>query len=291
MSVLGSWELNWNGLTVGGQRNPFRFASVPEGLGVPDADARVAGRAMGGSSWVQVGAGVARRLQFEIRVMGGDVGGLWSLVERAKGAFIDLGVDITGDMQIASGRRVSFTGRPTKCEVVEYVPSGATAVLAAEVVCGDPRLLGTPEIIDIVLESGDWPGRPYPRDYADDSGGLSPDYGASVPQVGGRVDLLNPGNTFSDWRVTFHGPVTDPVARDDTNGRQIQWIGTVASGEELVIDTYDRTITLDGANAYTDVDGIPDWWRVPGGDVVVIMDGTATDATSHAVFEWTPAYL
>lgn len=56
----------------------------------------------------------------------------------------------------------------------------------------------------------------------------------------------NGGNRATPAVLTINGPVTNPVIYNDTTGQNLNFTTTLASGQTLVIDTYYRTVYLNG---------------------------------------------
>lgn len=65
------------------------------------------------------------------------------------------------------------------------------------------------------------------------------------------VFVPNGGNRPAPVTMTINGPVTNPTIINDTTGDTMSFSATIASGQSLVINSYYKTVTLNGANRRT----------------------------------------
>lgn len=94
-------------------------------------------------------------------------------------------------------------------------------------------------------------------------------FGANLS--GGGVSLTNVGTvtTWPTWQIT--GPVTGPIITNADTGQTLTFDPSfvVAAGQTLLINTDDRTVTLQGVNR-RDRLWVADWFGLPG----VLPDGS-----------------
>jgi hypothetical protein len=122
-------------------------------------------------------------------------------------------------------------------------------------------------------------------------------YPASDP-IGGR-SITNPGTAPTHWTLTFYGPVVNPSFT--INGIQFttdrQGGVTLAAGQSLVVNTYNRTVLFNGlpdASRYQCTNY--DTWAwdelllEPGANVIR-FDGTGLTAQSSAQLCYTPMFI
>lgn len=135
-------------------------------------------------------------------------------------------------------------------------------------------------------------GRPYNENYAD--GGRGP-YPASTG-VGGRI-IVNQGTEDADWRVQLYGPCVNPAFR--VNGVTVSMTAnggvTLLAGESILIDTYTKTILLNGDPTLSRYDrsNFTDWsWEslllVPGNNTVRV---SAASGAVTGLLSWDSAWL
>lgn len=86
----------------------------------------------------------------------------------------------------------------------------------------------------------------YP--YLDFSYDFQYDYQAVLP---GYASVKNDASTACDWKVTIHGPVTNPVLAIDD--QQIGVCASIGSDEEVVISSADKTVVKHGATGDTNL--------------------------------------
>ena len=90
------------------------------------------------------------------------------------------------------------------------------------------------------------------------------------------------------------GTVTRLLLENTTTGYTIDWNGTLASGDELVIDVDAERITADGTAAYDELTlgNHTAWFRLANGAnaVTVLIDDTATDESTVLRVAYYPTY-
>jgi hypothetical protein len=65
----------------------------------------------------------------------------------------------------------------------------------------------------------------------------------------GFTQVNNGGNIFVFPKIYFMGPLTNPILKNETSGKQIALTATLSSNEYIYVDTYNRIVTDDtGAN-------------------------------------------
>ena len=67
------------------------------------------------------------------------------------------------------------------------------------------------------------------------------DYQAVLP---GYASIKNDASTACDWKITMHGPATDPVIAID--GQQIGVYASIGADEDVVISSSDKTVIKKG---------------------------------------------
>ena len=82
--------------------------------------------------------------------------------------------------------------------------------------------------------------------------------------------------TLPVWTIT--GPATNPTLSNITTGQTMSWIGTVPSGQTLIIDMNEQTATMAGANVYAFLSG--NWVGLAPGTNRISYSVTGTDEAS-----------
>jgi hypothetical protein len=105
----------------------------------------------------------------------------------------------------------------------------------------------------------------------------------------GTVTLTNAGDAdaFPVWTITGPGNNFQAIS---PSGETLQWTGTLAAGQSLVIDTKAGTvIDQGGANRYDLLAAMPRFWKIPPGTITATaqLAGT-TPGTSSIRCEWRP---
>lgn len=79
--------------------------------------------------------------------------------------------------------------------------------------------------------------------------------GANLP-VGEQAALSNAGNTSTHPTIRITGPVTNPTLANADTGRTLAFLLDVLAGQQLVIDTFNGTATLDGESVTSAITGV-----------------------------------
>ncbi len=91
--------------------------------------------------------------------------------------------------------------------------------------------------------------------------------------------------------ITITGPITNPVVGNSTQGKFLSLSGTYSNTDTLVIDLYNKLITLNG-NSARNVLSSGDWFSAPSGTSQFYLTGANTLAgTTTATVTWYNAYV
>lgn len=159
----------------------------------------------------------------------------------------------------------------------------------------DPRFLSTDVLSAAALPPSastdglNWAtGSPGGLDWVT-GGGL--DWGSSGTGV--NILALNNAGTAPTWPTltfTTSSTLTNPSLQDPLSGAVLSYIGSIVSGQTLVIDTspFTRAVTLDGVDRLGAM-GLVGWPEIkPGTTLNLQFTGTGTGTV---VAEWQAAYL
>lgn len=132
------------------------------------------------------------------------------------------------------------------------------------------------------------------------SGAVSPPSGGGyvVPMIvpytsaaatGGSTILNNAGSETAWPIITLTGPLATPVLSNNTTGSLLQLNYTLATGDQVIIDMFNHTITLNGASLISTKTATSDWWGLqPGNNTVTLTTTNTSDTGSMTVAYNTP---
>ena len=150
-----------------------------------------------------------------------------------------------------------------------------------EFFCPDPRYYASNVQTADMLYSADL-GRTYNKtfDYS---------YGGGAASI--TTTIFNAGWAATYPTITINGPITAPIIGNQTENAQMSFSGTYADTDFLVIDLYNKLITLNGAPARnTLISGT--WFSAQPGNNEFYFSGTDTQVgTTKAVVTWQSAYI
>jgi hypothetical protein len=109
--------------------------------------------------------------------------------------------------------------------------------------------------------------------------------------VGGLVSCTNSGNTPVYPQATLPGPITNPSIINTTTGKTLRMVGSVDSGDSLIVDFYQRTILLNGTSSrYNFFDSnVSEWWTLqPGANSVQY---STSSGTASGTLYWRSGWL
>lgn len=125
----------------------------------------------------------------------------------------------------------------------------------------DPRLYdSTQSVASIPFAAGASTGFGFNLGFSFGFGGTSSTDGQFI---------LNAGNRPTPLQFTINGPCDTPTIRDDTYGHALAFNIILASGETLVIDTYYKTVKLNGINNRRGKLINPDWFFLQPGSTFI----------------------
>jgi hypothetical protein len=134
----------------------------------------------------------------------------------------------------------------------------------------------------IILEYTSAAGRTYDRIY-------DLVYGSNTGYKVGTV--INNGWATAYPLITIHGPITNPTVGNLTLGNYLSFTCGLTSADVLVVDLYNKLITLNGQSARNLLtEGT--WFGAPPGNSVFYLNGTFTaDNVTYATIEWNSTYV
>jgi hypothetical protein len=144
----------------------------------------------------------------------------------------------------------------------------------------DPRYYSDPSVTTSLLPAVAL-GRTYDRTYDLEYGGGSA--GATI---------VNDGTVTTYPVVTISGPITDPTIANQSTGQYITVNTTLSVSDDLVIDLYEKTITLNGSAARNLLAGNSQWFGCDPGNTVISFTGSGTTiGTTVATITYRSAFV
>lgn len=114
-------------------------------------------------------------------------------------------------------------------------------------------------------------------------------YGGGSATVTTTIQNIGWATTYPT--ITITGPITNPIVGNSTTGDTMYFSGTYSSSDVLVIDLYNKLITLNGQAARNLlISGT--WFSASPGNSDFFFTGTGTLAgTTEATVSWYSAYI
>lgn len=144
-----------------------------------------------------------------------------------------------------------------------------------------------PNYYDSTLQSAsmvvsDPPGRIYNRTY-------NLVYGSGSYAT--TTNIVNAGWATTYPTITLNGPITNPTLGNVTTGQYLLLSGTFANTDTLVIDLYNKLITLNGVSA-RNLLSTGTWFAAPAGTSQYYLTGSfTTSGLTAATVTWYNAYI
>jgi Phage tail protein len=147
--------------------------------------------------------------------------------------------------------------------------------------CPDPRIYDNTQQFATLLAANPI-GRTFNTVYPLVYGGGS-SAGTGLVANAGYVD------TFPT--ITITGPAVNPFIGNLTTGLTMYFNLTLNTGDVLVIDTLNKTITLNGNPARNYLSGLSKWFNAPAGNNTFFFSASGASGTTSAQVSWYNAYV
>lgn len=114
----------------------------------------------------------------------------------------------------------------------------------------------------------------------------------SAPAAGGSIDVFNDGSEDAYPIITLPGTMTNPILQNQTTGKTLSLAYSIASGDTVVIDMDNQTITLNNSSSLiaTKTEA-SDWWTLAPGSNTIRLETSTTSDTGAAVVSFYPPYV
>lgn len=113
---------------------------------------------------------------------------------------------------------------------------------------------------------------------------------------GGGSTAITTTVTNSGWAntyptITLNGPITNPILGNTTQGELLTFTGTYTNTDSLVVDLYNKLITLNGDPA-RNLLSTGNWFSAsPGANLFFMTGNTTTIGITAATIAWRNAYI
>ncbi len=173
--------------------------------------------------------------------------------------------------------------------------SSGLATATYEFFCPDPKYYDdTQEITDLINATA-VAGRTYNRVYTGAISSVNNEPyetgmifggGAGAPNL-----ITNDGWATSYPVITIEGPCINPKVTNVTAGAFLLIDTTLGTGDELVMNTDTRIVTLNGVTSRALLNNSSTWFAAPPGTSYYTFTATGTDGNTACVVSWRNAYI
>ena len=172
--------------------------------------------------------------------------------------------------------------------------SSGLATATYEFFCPDPRYYDDTQQSTDLINATTVAGRTYNRVYTStatnpanpDETGMSYGTGSTAANL-----VTNNGWWTSNPTITIQGPCINPKVTDVSVGSFLLIDATLGTNDTLVLDTYARTVTLNGVNRRALLNNSSTWFAAPPGTSYYTFTATGTDGNTSCLVEWRSAYI
>lgn len=160
---------------------------------------------------------------------------------------------------------------------VEYMRRGYMSEFLIQLLAGDPLFYST--------DGGDEQSITIERV---SQGGYITPYILPVEWAAGGTPKIvtNSGNANYYPVITLHDEALNPIITNLATGESMALNLSMLDGDEVVIDMYNRTITLNGSDILGNKTDDSIWWALMPGDNPVLLDTDTADDTVTATLTW-----
>lgn len=98
--------------------------------------------------------------------------------------------------------------------------------------------------------------------------------------------VLNSGNATAFPIIELHDEAHDPRITNQTTGETFGLNISMADGDTIIIDMYNRTVTLNGSNIMGNRTDDSTWWGLTPGDNSIVLTSNTSDDNVYAELTW-----
>lgn len=105
------------------------------------------------------------------------------------------------------------------------------------------------------------------------------------------TSVTNNGRWTAYPTITLNGPITNPILGNTNQNKYLSFTGTYSNTDSLVIDLYNKLVTLNGVTARNRL-STGDWFSAPVGTTQFYLTGTGTvPGTTSATVSWYDTFI
>lgn len=283
--TLTTWQMSLRGLVMG-RDTRYRFATSPEGLGLPalrtnDLAWLAEDGAYGAGDWMQ-----PRLVRARLWVDGGTAAASEDLARTLVAAWAPSRTDLNLTVRVAATQDYLLRGRPRRCEVDLSTLKYGHASASVEFAALDPYLYDPDPVSGVI-----------PLGSGASTLGVTPNLtfnlvfqpaGTTGPGV---AYLGNLGTASTSPTVTITGPVISPRVENRTTGETFTLNATLVSGDTAIVDMAARTIKINGTSRLDALALGASWVTLqPGANEVAYRSSDGTPPASTATVTWRHAW-
>lgn len=212
-----------------------------------------------------------RLLRWTMHALGDSPEDTMALIEQVGAAWAPLedGSQVTMSIRYANDRAYLYLGQPSRTAVDMTLVPQSYASIACEWLALDPRAYDSNAISAETALSVSASGQQFPF-------GFPMGFGSAF----GRVATSNAGNIGVPWVAVISGGVSglvNPSLGLGSSGETLQFIITLAAGQQLFIDSREKSVLLNNQADRSTVINRPSaatWFDIPPGSDLVTFGGS-----------------
>ena len=281
--LTASYSFSFNGLTFGGASSPYQILSVDGLEGLPGirnqddnrgyADGMFSGRDFLGG----------RTISITFQTFGSGATSAQTNFNTIQAKLLPKTSGTTPLYFILPPSGEQFTNARVRVLRTSVDPNYTYGMITSQVefFCPDPNYYdSTLQTAAMVVSAP--PGRTYNRTY-------NLIYGSGSYAT--TTNVVNAGWATTYPTITLTGPITNPTLGNTTSGQYLSLSGTFANTDTLVLDLYNKLITLNGISA-RNLLSTGTWFNAPAGTSQYYLTGSSTTVgLTAATVAWYNAYI
>jgi hypothetical protein len=281
--ALNNYQFSFGSFVFGGTGSPFQVYEIDGLEGLPDISSQDDNRGFNDGMYSGRDFLRGRTITMTILTFAGNGNSAQQNFNLLQGALIPQQTDVTPLNFLMSVTDVEMTiGARVRSRRTTVDPDYTFGFIRSQYTffCPDPRYYNaTTTTVSLIPVQA--LGRTYDRIYDLTYGG-----GASGASVN------NNGTTTTYPTITITGPISNPTISNNTTGQFVTVNTTLGVSDSLVINLYEKTITLNGSYARNLLNNNSQWFGcAPGTTIISFTGSTYTIGTTTATMTYSPAFV
>lgn len=276
MTITHTYQAELGGILLG-YGTDYEFAAAPQGFGLPGFRTSDRDRPFRDGEIAADDLLAARKIVLDVWVLGTTDADAEDNLTALRAAWAPATANSELRVRLAS-TEYALVGRPRGCiAVLDLLKNGGTIRARLEYKATDPRLYSA-EVTDAALSlaSVAGTGMTFPATFDLSFGGAL---------SGGITTVTNSGLHPAPWVVTMNGDLVNPTLENVTTGETLSFSGTVASGDQLIIDSEAKTVLLNGtASRYSWIEVGSSWFDLDPGENEIRFSADSGSGTATLTY-------